>query len=70
MKNPDVYDSRIQNNIDLIDLEESFRESYMEIIERFFQLFDSIYAYYREMKTFINNMHEGFYIDYNLETIL
>ena len=36
MKNPDSFDNKIQNNIDLIDLEESFRESYMEIIERFF----------------------------------
>jgi hypothetical protein len=34
-------------------LEENFRESYMEIIERFFQLFDSIYNYYREIKTFV-----------------
>mmetsp|Transcript_36878 Transcript_36878/g.35603 ORF Transcript_36878/g.35603 Transcript_36878/m.35603 type:complete len:318 (+) Transcript_36878:35-988(+) len=70
IKNPDHYDNKIQGNIDLIDLEESFRESYMEIIERFFQLFDSIYSYYREMKSFIQNMHEGYFIDYNLEGIL
>ncbi len=70
LKNPDFYDTKIQNNIDLIDLEENFRESYLEIIERFFQLFDSIYSYYREMKSFIQNLHEGFFIDYSLETIL
>lgn len=42
----------------------------MEIIERFFQLFDSIYNYYKEFKTFIANVHEGYFLDYHLETIL
>lgn len=36
LKNQDIYDAKIQGNIDLIDLDENFRESYMEIIERFF----------------------------------
>lgn len=42
----------------------------MEIIERFFLVFDSIYNYYKEFKTFISNVHEGYFIDWNLETIL
>jgi WASH complex subunit strumpellin len=70
MKNPDLYDNKIQSNVDLIDREENFRESYMEIIERFFQLFDSIYNYYRDFQSFIQNLHEGYFIDYNLETAL
>jgi WASH complex subunit strumpellin len=70
LKNFDALDTRIQSNIDLIDLEESFRESYSEIIERFFQLFDSVYNYYREFKNFIANVHEGYFIDYSLEAIL
>ena len=28
----DTIDNKIQNNIDLIDLDESFRESYLDII--------------------------------------
>lgn len=42
----------------------------MEIIERFFQVFESIYNYYKEFNTFIANVHEGYFIDFNLETIL
>jgi WASH complex subunit strumpellin len=60
----------VQANIDLIELEENFRESYMEVIERFFQLFDSIYNYYKDQQNFIANLHEGYFIDYSLETIL
>ena len=54
----------------MIELEENFRDSYIEIIERFYQLFDSIHNYYRDFKTFIQNLHEGFFIDYNLEQVL
>lgn len=53
MKTPDAFDSKVQNNVDLIDLEENFRDSYIEIIERFYQLFDSVYGYYREVKNFL-----------------
>lgn len=53
LKNPDMFEGRIQNNIDMIELEENFRDSYIEIIERFYQLFDSIHNYYRDFKTFI-----------------
>ena len=69
-KNIDGIEAKIQNNIDLIDLEENFRESYMEIIERFFQLFDSIFNYYQDFKTFIANVNDGYFIDYSLEIIL
>jgi len=51
-------------------LDEGFRESYMEIIERFFNLFESIYNYYKDFKTFIANVNEGYFIDYNFETLL
>lgn len=53
-----------------IELDEGFRESYMEIIERFFQLFESIYNYYKDFKTFMANVHDGYFIDYNFEQLL
>ena len=36
LKNIDAIYSKIQNNIDKIELDENFKESYIEIIERFF----------------------------------
>ena len=70
LKNQDQFDAKIQGNIDLIELDENFRESYIEIIERFFQLFDSIFNYYKEFKTFMSNVHEGYFMDWSLEAIL
>lgn len=54
----------------MIDLEENFRDAYIDIIERFFALFDAIYNYYKDFKIFIDNVHEGFFIDYSIEAIL
>lgn len=42
----------------------------MEIIDRFFQLFESIYNYYKDFKTFVANVYEGQFIDYTFETLL
>jgi len=56
--------------VQTIELDEGFRESYMEIIDRFFQLFESIYNYYKDFKTFIANVHEGYFIDYSFETLM
>lgn len=70
LKAQDQYDNKIQQNVSTIELDEGFRESYMEIIERFFQLFESIYNYYKDFKTFMSNVHENYFIDYNFETLL
>ena len=70
LKNQDAFDNRIQASVQTIELDENFRESYMEIIERFYNLFESIFNYYKDFKTFIANVNEGYFIDYNLEAIL
>lgn len=70
LKNQDQFDQRIQSSVQTIELDEGFRESYMEIIERFFQLFESVYNYYKDFKQFIANVHEGYFIDYNFEALM
>lgn len=70
LTNQEACDSKIQSSISTIELDEGFRESYMEIIERFFQLFESIHNYYKDFKNFIANVHEGSFIDYSFETLL
>ena len=70
LKNQDAFDNKIQQSVTTIELDENFRESYVEIIERFYQLFESIYTYYRDYKSLIANVHDGYFIEYNLESIL
>ena len=54
----------------LIELDENFKETYLEIIERFYTLFESIYNYYTAVTTFLTDVNEGKYIEFTLDVIL
>jgi WASH complex subunit strumpellin len=70
LDNSDALDDVIQNNIELIELDENFKESYQEIVVRFFDLFESIYVYYEDLRRFLDNVHQEHYIDHTIENIL
>jgi WASH complex subunit strumpellin len=67
---PDKYDKIIADSADLIELDESFKESYLEIITRFYTLFESIFKYYNNLNTFFIDIKEGKYIEFTFEAIL
>lgn len=69
-KNQDLYDKKIQDSVALIELDEAFKETYLEIIERFYTLFESIYNYYTSVTTFLTDVNEGKYIEFTLDVIL
>lgn len=70
VKQQDMYDQRIQQEVYLIELDESFKETYLEIIERFYTLFESIYNYYQSVTTYLADVGEGKYIEFTLDAIL
>lgn len=70
LKNRDAYDERIKGNMELFDLDQNFQQNYMEVIERFYQLFESIYNYWRDLTNFLEEINEGKHIDYSMEQIL
>ena len=70
IKNQDAYDKKIQDSVDLIELDESFKEVYMEHIERNYQLFESIYIYYTSVTEFLADVSDGKYIEFTMETTL
>jgi len=53
-----------------IEQDENFRETYQDIIERFFLIFKSIYIYYLDLNSFFENVQNGFFIQHTLETIV
>ena len=64
------YEDEIQNNVELIELDENFRESYIDIIERFYQLYSSIFHYYQDFVKYLDNIRTGFFLEYTLESII
>jgi WASH complex subunit strumpellin len=63
----DRCDEKIQKDVDLMEIDEQFKESYLDIIEKFYALFESIYLYYQEVNEFIIRVRENYYIDFNME---
>jgi WASH complex subunit strumpellin len=68
--NQELFDRRIQDNVDLIELDEAFKETYYEVIERFYHLFESIFTYYNSVTQYLSDINEGKYIEFTLEAIL
>lgn len=54
----------------MIEHDENFRESYIDIIDRFFLVFKSIYQYYLDLNQFFESVNTGFFIQHTLETIV
>jgi WASH complex subunit strumpellin len=69
-KNVDYCEDKIRNTTDLRNLDEEFRENYLEIFERFFKLFYSIYQYITDLETYIEQVKQGVYVQHTIETIL
>jgi len=66
----DAFEQRLSENTELHDKDEDFRINYIELIERFFSLFDSIYQYITDWKTFIKQVNSGKFIQHTIDTIL
>ena len=70
MNKLDLFESKLRANQDLFDKDEDFRENYIELIERFYSLFDSIYQYVTDWKTFVGQVKTGKFVQHTIDTIL
>lgn len=69
-ENVDAYEDKINNSIDIRNLDEEFRENYIEILERFYLLFYSIYQYICDLESYVEQVNDGIFVQHTLETIL
>lgn len=53
----------------LRDLDEEFRDNHIDIITRFYELFESIHSYINDLNQFLEDIEEGIHIHQSLETI-
>ena len=66
----DKFEAKLKTDQELLDKDEDFRANNIEIIERFFSLFDSIYQYITDWKTFIEQLNTGYFVQHTVDTIL
>lgn len=68
--NTKLYDERINKDMALRQKDVDFSENNLDIIERFFQLFSSVYQYITDWEKFIKQIEAQKYIQYTLTTVL
>ncbi|KAJ9467483.1 WASH complex subunit strumpellin-like protein [Diplonema papillatum] len=66
----DQCEEAIQKNTVLLERDEEFRETHMDILQRFYQLFESIWKYITDLLRFWEDVREGLYIQQTFESIL
>ena len=70
LKKQDMYDQRIETSEQLLDLDDEFRENHIEILQRFYELFESIIRYHSDFLTFIRNIKDGMFLQYSFENLM
>ncbi|CAG9860794.1 unnamed protein product [Phyllotreta striolata] len=63
------HEQKIERNEILRDFDEEFRDNYIEIIKRFYLVFEGIHTYVIDLNHFIEEIEEGIYIHQTLENI-
>lgn len=54
----------------LQDLDDDLKEKYLELITRFYLLFENLYQYIVDLNTFIEQLNDGGFIQQNIETVM
>lgn len=70
LKEPEEFERKLNSNVDLLDLDQEFQENHEEILDRFYQLFESIWKYQLDFAKFIEDVQSGFYIQHSIDDIL
>ena len=69
-KNVDSFEDKIKENAELRNLDEEFRENYLEILERYYLVFLSIYQYVCDWELYVSQVNRGVFVQHTIETIL
>uniref|UniRef100_A0A8C4Z0V9 WASH complex subunit 5 n=1 Tax=Gadus morhua TaxID=8049 RepID=A0A8C4Z0V9_GADMO len=69
-KGPEYYEGKLEAKPELQDLDEEFRENNIEILTRFYLAFESVHKYIMDLKRYLDDLHEGVYIQQTLETVI
>ncbi|XP_037973203.2 WASH complex subunit 5 [Plutella xylostella] len=66
----DNHEKKIAANSKLQDLDDDLKEQYLELINRYFLLFENIYQYVVDLNTFVDQLNDEVFIQQKIETIL
>ena len=68
-RDPEEFEKKINSNTELLELDHEFVEVHEKLLERFYKLFESIWIYQLDLCKYIDDINDGFYINYSLANI-
>ncbi|XP_053606278.1 WASH complex subunit 5 isoform X2 [Plodia interpunctella] len=66
----DVQEKKISINVKLQDVDDDLKEKYLDLITRFYLLFENIYQYVVDLISFTEQLNDGAFIQQTIETVL
>ncbi|ESO02903.1 hypothetical protein HELRODRAFT_81068 [Helobdella robusta] len=70
-KNSEYFEENIISKPGLEELDEEFKDNHLEILTRFYQVFESITKYINDLnRSFVEDLNEGVFIQQSLESAL
>ncbi|CAK1586117.1 unnamed protein product [Parnassius mnemosyne] len=66
----DNQERKINANMKLQDLDDDLKEKYLELITRFYLLFENIYQYIVDLNTFVEQLHDGSFIQQTIDSVM
>lgn len=70
LKAAESYDERIDRDLSLVDLDEEIRETHFVLLERYYQLFESVVKYNDDLLTWLTDLEKGAFLHLTLEHAL
>eukprot|EP01035_Chromulina_nebulosa_P017771 gene17771-23373_t len=70
LRDPEEYERKINASSELLELDIEFQENHIEILKRFYLLFESIYKYQFDLSKYVEDVKNGYYIHHSVDSIL
>ncbi|XP_034940027.1 WASH complex subunit 5 [Chelonus insularis] len=69
-KAANIHEQKIENDPILQELDENLRESYADVLSRFYLAFESIHKFITDLNTYIDELEDGNYIQQSVESVM
>lgn len=66
-KKTDLFEHRISNSLELMELDDEFRQNHIDILNRFFQLFDSVFRFVSDFLHYLDGIANGAFVQYTID---
>ncbi|XP_072947146.1 WASH complex subunit 5 [Epargyreus clarus] len=66
----DAQEKKIGLNAKLQDLDDDLKEKYLELITRFYLLFENIYQYIIDLNSFVEQLNDGAFIQQTIDSVM